>query len=94
MDVTEEEITGVGAINAQGEVWLWLWDKERRGRMTGVSMDGDRITVEGDYPVSRRYPQQVVLALSAVQSVTIAFVDEENTLLDAIDLPVTTRLPA
>lgn len=94
MDVTEDEITGVGAINGQGEVWLWLWDRERRGRMTGVSMDGDRITVEGDYPVSRRYPQQVVLAMSAAKNVTIAFVDEENTLLDAIDLPITTELPA
>lgn len=94
MDESKDEIEGVGAINAQGEVWLWLWDRERRGRLTGVSMDGDRITVEGDYPVSRRYPQQVVLALSAVQSVTIAFVDDENTLVDAIDLPVTTTITA
>jgi len=81
------EISGVGAINPKGQVWLFLWASERPQEMTAVSIQNDNITILGDPNISRRYPQQVILATRTANKATIAFIDDDNNLVDAIELP-------
>lgn len=79
--------TGVAAINSRGDVWLFI--DEKSAPFTRVIVDRERVTIDGEQPVSKVYPPRVLQALHRVPKVTVALIDKKTSqVLELDDLDV------